>query len=1373
MMHLKIQLTPSQLSLWMGQKMNPASPLYNTASSYEIFGVLDEPRFRKAFQSLIDATDALRIRFTEEAGIPYQYVQPKLPYELEVVDFSNNTSDISIPEWLEDRSRRLFDLTREVFDSVLIKIGPERYLWYLNIHHLVTDGVSRKIVFHRMAQLYGGLKQGGDAPEHQGASFFEYVGSRLEDRNGDENAYWKERIQDIQEVPVLYGVRHIDKTTRARRLILNLGQKRSQKLRELAADPDLRSWTENLSLFNILASLLFIYLYRVSGQENLAIGAPTHNRVSRKFQETAGYFLEIFPLITSISPDDTFLTVIQRVKLEVNDHIRHSQQHSISAELTSTFNVVLNFINTSFSDFCGYKTTSSWIFPGHMDPSHQIRCHVSDFNGSGELTLFFDLNHGTFDTKNCENVPRHFLKLMDAMLSGIHTPVGYPEMLAEEEKRGIMGKSEDIPVNQSFLELYSQNFAKNSGSTALHYGDTELTYSGLHKKVGQVSTYLKQQGIQAGDSIGLYFYRSPEYIIGMLAAIRLGCTFVPIASDQPKARIAYILENSGCSFVLSDSVLIQNLPHTDIRSLELNMESIQLPEPDEADDAVMTESKDTAYILYTSGSTGNPKGVAVSYGALSNYLQWAAGYYNKEGSFSFPFFTSIGFDLTLTSLFLPLLTGGKIVIYREGTTGPDISLVQVLTDNQVNTIKITPSHIALIQGRDLSNSQLRSVIVGGEDFKTSAARELVSALGENVHIYNEYGPTEATVGSIVCEYDPGKHTETSVPIGKPITNMYVYLLDSYNNMVPNGVTGEVYLGGHGLAKGYLKMDSVTEAQFVDDVLVPGRKMYRTGDLARCNKEGDLEYLGRVDEQVKLNGFRIELQDIEANLAAHPAVETSAVVLINEKISIPDNEVINCTECGLPSNFPNTDFDSRGVCHLCNAFKGYKEKTAKYFKTEEDLKQLLNSRKGTGRDYDCISLLSGGKDSTYILARLINMDLRVLAFTLDNGYISDQAKSNIANVVKALGVDHVYGETRHMNKIFVDSLHRHSNVCNGCFKTIYTLSAQLALEKNIPFVVTGLSRGQFFETRLTEELFWDEGADSDTIDNTILEARKLYHKEEDAVKQLLSVDIFNDESTFEKVQFVDFFRYSDISLGEMLEYLRERVGWVRPTDTGRSTNCLINQLGIYVHKKEKGYSNYSFPYSWDVRLGHKTRDETLEEINEYIDEAEVKRIMTEIGYVEPNPDGGKRQRLVGYYTGNKKLPSAALKTHLSGKVPEYMIPSAFKYMEKLPLTGNGKVDKAALRSLNDVQLEMDTTYEAPRNEIEALVEKVWKEVLLLEKIGIHDNFIALGGHSLAAIRVTARLNAELELKLPLNKVFDLPTITEYARYIESTIMELLK
>ena len=229
----------------------------------------------------------------------------------------------------------------------------------------------------------------------------------------------------------------------------------------------------------------------------------------------------------------------------------------------------------------------------------------------------------------------------------------------------------------------------------------------------------------------------------------------------------------------------------------------------------------------------------------------------------------------------------------------------------------------------------------------------------------------------------------------------------------------------------------------------------------------------------------------------------------------------------------------------------------------------------------------------MLGRLADMGLKVLAFTLDNGYISEEAKANIRRVVATLGVDHVFGSTPAMNEIFVDSLKRHSNVCQGCFKTIYTLAMNLAKEKSIPFIITGLSRGQFFETRLTEDLFNQPCSDLVQIDQTVLDARRAYHQIDDAVHRNLDVADLQGEQIFKEVRILDFYRYCDVNLDEMYEYLDRRLPWVRPSDTGRSTNCLINDVGIYVHKRREGFHNYALPYAWDVRMGHKQRDAALD------------------------------------------------------------------------------------------------------------------------------------------------------------------------------------
>ncbi|RYG27929.1 MAG: hypothetical protein EOO01_40605, partial [Chitinophagaceae bacterium] len=290
------------------------------------------------------------------------------------------------------------------------------------------------------------------------------------------------------------------------------------------------------------------------------------------------------------------------------------------------------------------------------------------------------------------------------------------------------------------------------------------------------------------------------------------------------------------------------------------------------------------------------------------------------------------------------------------------------------------------------------------------------------------------------------------------------------------------------------------------------------------------------------------------------------------------------------------------------------------------------------------------------------------------------------------------------------------------------------------------------------------------DKTILEARKSYHRVDDAVKKLLDTSIFDEDSVFEKVQFLDFYRFIDVDFEEMMNYLDKHLPWIRPSDTGRSTNCLINQVGIYVHKKERGYSNYAFPYSWDVRMGHKTREVSLDEINEEIDENEVTKILAEIGYSTENVNTDKH--LVAWYTADAEMPYADLRNSLKNYLPDYMIPGQFKWVESLPLTDNGKVDRQALRNLAVISKEANTDYVAPQTDFEIMVSEIWSEVLQIEKPGVNDNFLEVGGNSLAAIRITTRLNNAFELELAVNTVFANPSIFKLAEHIENSISIML-
>jgi aryl carrier-like protein len=392
--------------------------------------------------------------------------------------------------------------------------------------------------------------------------------------------------------------------------------------------------------------------------------------------------------------------------------------------------------------------------------------------------------------------------------------------------------------------------------------------------------------------------------------------------------------------------------------------------------------------------------------------------------------------------------------------------------------------------------------------------------------------------------------------------------------------------------------------------------------------------------------------------------------------------------------------------------------------------------------------------------------RVLAATLDNGFISDGAKANIGRVVGALGVDHRYLQTPAMNEIFVDSLQRHSNVCQGCFKTLYTLAVETALEEGIPLIVTGLSRGQFFETRLTPVQFRENGFDVEAIDRTVLEARKAYHRIDDAVSRLLNVGMFKDDKLFEQLQFVDYYRYSDVSLDEMYAFLAEHAPWIRPGDTGRSTNCLINDAGIYVHKQKEGFHNYALPYSWDVRLGHKQRDAALEELNDRIDIEKVYSILEEIGYRDEGYPGESNDIfLTAFFTANEKYKSADLRAFLAERMPAAMIPSSFVQLESIPLTANGKVDYDGLPDPRPGHPVVEEIYRAPGDGIEAQLAELWRAVLRVKRVGVNDNFFDLGGDSIAAIQIVAMAN-DAGLELTTQELFQHQTVADLADVVQS-------
>ena len=890
-------LIPAQRQLWLGQKLSPNVPLYNMAFLFTFLGEIDVDRFRLAFRLLVQRCDALRMVIEEEGGIPQRRVLAQIDDSISVLNFQ------SLPDvrtWAEKQSQILFDLSTKLFDTALIRCGQNKTVWYLNQHHLITDMVSLKRLYEVMSDLYEWCSDESDAETLAHAlELPAYADVVLPGPSDRAIRYWQ--TQQLEPCPLYHRSPLATNRPLSRRIACSLSPEQTTGLKQLAMSSEATALTPQLSLFNLVAALVLAYLHRVSGRQQVAFSTPAQGRPSAASKETIGLFIELFPLWVEIEPAETFASLLTKVGAASGGLLRYAQAGASEFTHGRDVNVVLNFLHAKVSDFAGLPVSAEWIHSGVSDPHHHLRILAHDFDGRGYLQLHFDFNSDLFEPELQERAPSHFLALVEAVLADRTQQIARVELLTELEKHRIdelgccsQGGAKET-ARKTVVQQFEAQVERTPNAIALSYGsryNDSLTYRQLSDRANQLAHWLIDRGIVAETPVALYFERSTEMLVALWGVLKAGGTYVPLDSSYPKDRISYILEDTQASWVLTHSELrtavdeqifdrqIKSSPQVvDLDTLDLTVQSTINPGSTPTFDQ-------RAYCLYTSGSTGQPKGVEVEHHSLSNYVQWAQQQYVRDRTLAFPLFSSLAFDLTVTSIYVPLISGGQVVIYPEDKEPIDLSLRRVFQDNLVDIIKLTPSHLALVQGMPVS-SRIKALILGGEDLKSTLVGEILS--GEDVNpeleIYNEYGPTEATVGCMVYRCDSTvllPERSTSVPIGWPAAGANVCLLDEWFNPVPLGDVGEIFIGGPGVARGYLNRPALTAEKFV---LREGKRLYRTGDLGRWEADGRLAYLGRCDRQIKLHGIRIEPGEIEAAIMAHPQVDDCVVHVCSSHSSL--------------------------------------------------------------------------------------------------------------------------------------------------------------------------------------------------------------------------------------------------------------------------------------------------------------------------------------------------------------------------------------------------------------------------------------------------------------------------------------------------------
>ena len=886
----KSNLTVSQCLLWLGQKLNPDVPLYNMAFRFTIGGKLDPWHFQRAFQALVERSDILRVTITEIEGIPHQQVHPTLDSSLLFLDFSTAVDpQDTAQQWMSDRCTHILDLQTCLWDSALLKLAPDQFIWYFNQHHLITDNQSVALLYEYL-QLYYGRSLNGtfDSPSNIPA-YLAYAEQTLAPSKRPQSqkaiVYWQQKRETLPPPVPLYGQPSETVSARTQRTYCHLGRERSQALRTLAATPEAQSLSLHQSQFNLFLTLLFAYLYRISGCHRLAIAAPAHNRPTPALKETPGLFMELFPLQVEIEPDETFTSLLQKVARESMAFLRYAQTGISHHAIDRHINVVLSYINSTFPDFHGLPSQTEWLHAGYGDAQHHLRLEVHDFDNTDSFTLQFDFNCELIPEAQRKWGPEHFCQLLDAWLENSQQQLATVDILAPAERSLILNPAQQLGASVSpptlapnLVQQFRQQVEQVPDQAAVIFENQALTYAELEIQSNQLAHYLGKQGVSRGTPVGLFMERSIPLIVCILGILKAGAAYLPIDPTYPMERVAFMVEDGQVSILMTQGTGVEKLPAETVQVISVEAHRAAIAqEPTSAPSVVLTP-QDLAYILYTSGSTGQPKGVMVEHHNILAMLQGFEYYAVTKQQLRGTAVCSCGFDVSVWEIFSNLCFGGTVHLLPTDIVTSHDRFAQYLITHAITSAYIPPPLLdKVIQVLEQSNNviALDRILVGVEPIQQGLLQRYRQRL-PLLRIVNGYGPTETTICATFHTFDAAVDSQANTPIGRALPGYEVYLVNPQGQQVPIGMKGEILIGGAGLSRGYLNRPKLMAQKFIENPFGPG-KLYKTGDQARYRSDGQLEFLGRLDHQVKVRGFRVELSEVETALSLHPGVKQAVVI----------------------------------------------------------------------------------------------------------------------------------------------------------------------------------------------------------------------------------------------------------------------------------------------------------------------------------------------------------------------------------------------------------------------------------------------------------------------------------------------------------------
>jgi amino acid adenylation domain-containing protein len=1424
----RFPLSFAQQRLWFLDQLSPGNPFYCESSLLRFPLDVKSEVLERALNEIVRRHDTLRTTFEDMPEGPCQVIAPSLRITLPVDDVSGCDPDLREGEALriasEERARP-FDLTRiPLLRFRLVRLDREDVVLLMTLHHIICDGWSLSVLAGELSVLYEAFLNGQPSPlpelPIQYADFAVWQRKWLSgDTLQQQLAYWKKQLVGLPMLLLpLDFPRPSVQSFHGSTVPLEFPEGIYPALRSLAR-------SEDATMFMVTLAAFAVVLHFYSGQDEIVIGTPVANRGRAELEGLIGFFVNSLVLRLDLQGEPSFREVIRRVRRVALDAFRHQDLpfEKLVEELVPErdmgrnplFQVTFQMFAAPGSGSDSSETGDRRLEPRHASAKFDLRLDVYEYGG--RLDGMIEYSTDLFQEDTMQRLSALYTRVLEQMVARPEQVALHAPLLTAEEKQEIIaagrGETLDFSSLSPLPQLFEEQVSKTPDAVAVSLGDRSLNFRELNEQANRLAWHLRSLGIGPDVLAGVVIERSSDLVMALLAVLKAGGAYIPMDLEAPPERIAYMVEQSKARLVITLGRHLERLQVSGIPVLVLDqldwstLESTSNPQP-------IAGLENLAYVLYTSGTTGRPKGVMVPHRAVVTHMLWMENAFPVGPGDAVLQRTSTNFDASVWEFYAPLLAGARLVLSPPALAAETRAVVQTILDQKVTVVQVVPSLLRLLLDEpEFCNCiSLKRLFCGGEPLPSELVNRLYTALPGTTMI-NLYGPTECTIDAtfgICAPADPAPMAS----IGHLVANSIAYVVDERGELVPPDVPGELWIGGDCVGRGYLHQPELTAERFIPDPFLAssGARLYRSGDIVRWRSNGLLEFLGRRDQQVKVRGHRIELAEIEAVLGTSPEVKACAV----EVRSIEGAQArLVAYVCPNWERLEASDGDAwqevfdniyQGIAGEDPALEtvGWNRSDDGDRIPEADMREWAEETVGRIRRLKPRRILEIGCGTGMLLFRL--------ADEVEHYCGIDFSAPALDHVRRNISTDHVRIEKRRAHELEGLGEGYDVVILNSVIQYFPSVEYLLqVLEKAARLLCAGgkIFVGDVRNHRLLDAfhawLEWQKTGDmQNSRDEMADRARRRREEEEELVvapsffvelgSRLDSITAVEVEPKFgrqrnELVRFrYDVVLHAAASVedpgkvrstkwhGENLEEVER---WIEECFQDGEVAKLI---GLRVRRVEwpcelarwlKGEASEPMEEGsvawepedvvrkhWDLHLRYSEAEGAYDLLVRpglprlWPDAAIAKSDWVPAKLANDPAQGKRRRELVG-----------RLRARLSRGLPTYMVPGSWVLLDQLPVTANGKLDRKALQSFVDsVPAARSAKAVPPRNAVEEALLGAWTEVLGLDAVGVTDNFFHLGGHSLVATQLLSRIRQLFHIELSLRSLFEGPTIEQQGRLV---------